>query len=130
MGFDTPQSRQSALPAELPRQLSWVGPNLTSHSAFDRFPPSLSPTAGGRGGGRGGQDGGEQGGQCAQTAAEDVRREGEGGERDERESREVAAGVGTAAGEGKGLYTPYSLADTLQHTLRNMLCTCTCFNER
>ena len=28
-------SRQSALPAELPRQLSWPGPNLTSHSAPD-----------------------------------------------------------------------------------------------
>ena len=28
-------SRQSALPAELPRQLSWPGPNLTSHSTPD-----------------------------------------------------------------------------------------------
>ena len=29
---DTLYSRQSALPAELPRQHSWLGPNLTSHS--------------------------------------------------------------------------------------------------
>ena len=28
---DTLYSRQSALPTELPRQLSWLGPNLTSH---------------------------------------------------------------------------------------------------
>ena len=28
-------SRQSALPTELPRQLSWLGPNLTSHSTPD-----------------------------------------------------------------------------------------------
>ena len=28
-------SRQSALPAELPRQHSWLGPNLTSHSTPD-----------------------------------------------------------------------------------------------
>ena len=29
---DTLYSRQSALPTELPRQLSWLSPNLTSHS--------------------------------------------------------------------------------------------------
>ena len=29
------ESRQSALPTELPRQLSWLGPNLTSHSKPD-----------------------------------------------------------------------------------------------
>ena len=28
-------TRQSALPTELPRQLSWLGPNLTSHSTPD-----------------------------------------------------------------------------------------------
>ena len=28
-------SRQSALPTELPRQLSWLGPNVTSHSTPD-----------------------------------------------------------------------------------------------
>ena len=32
---DTLYSRQSALPTELPRQLSWLGPNLTSHSTPD-----------------------------------------------------------------------------------------------
>ena len=32
---DTLHSRQSALPTELPRQLSWLGPNLTSHSTPD-----------------------------------------------------------------------------------------------
>ena len=32
---DTLYSRQSALPTELPRQLSWMGPNLTSHSTPD-----------------------------------------------------------------------------------------------
>ena len=32
---DTLYSRQSALPTELPRQLSWLGPNLTSHSTHD-----------------------------------------------------------------------------------------------
>ena len=31
----TLHSRQSALPAELPRQLSWLDPNLTSHSTPD-----------------------------------------------------------------------------------------------
>ena len=31
----SPYSRQSALPTELPRQLSWLGPNLTSHSTPD-----------------------------------------------------------------------------------------------
>ena len=31
----TLDSRQSALPTELPRQLSWLGPNLTSHSTPD-----------------------------------------------------------------------------------------------
>ena len=31
LGWDS-NSRQSALPTELPRQLSWLGPNLTSHS--------------------------------------------------------------------------------------------------
>ena len=29
------RGRQSALPIELPRQLSWLGPNLTSHSTPD-----------------------------------------------------------------------------------------------
>ena len=32
---DTLYSRQSTLPTELPRQLSWLGPNLTSHSTPD-----------------------------------------------------------------------------------------------
>ena len=32
---DTPHSRQGALPAELPRQLSWLGLNFTSQSAPD-----------------------------------------------------------------------------------------------
>ena len=32
---DTLYSRQSALPTELPRQLSWLDPNLTSHSTPD-----------------------------------------------------------------------------------------------
>ena len=32
---DTLYSRQSALPTELPRQLSWLGSNLTSHSTPD-----------------------------------------------------------------------------------------------
>ena len=32
---DTLYSRQSALPTELPRQFSWLGPNLTSHSTPD-----------------------------------------------------------------------------------------------
>ena len=30
-------SRQSALPTELPRQLSWLGPNLTFHSTPDEL---------------------------------------------------------------------------------------------
>ena len=34
---DTLYSRQSALPTELPRQLSWLGPNLTSHSTPDMY---------------------------------------------------------------------------------------------
>ena len=36
-------SRQSALPTELPMQLSWLGPNLTSHSTPDEHEhvPSL-----------------------------------------------------------------------------------------
>ena len=33
--YDTLYSRQSALPTELPRQLSWLGQNLTSHSTPD-----------------------------------------------------------------------------------------------
>ena len=33
--LDTLYSRQSALPTELPRQLSWLGANLTSHSTPD-----------------------------------------------------------------------------------------------
>ena len=32
---DTLYSRQTALPTELPRQLSWLGPNLTSHNTPD-----------------------------------------------------------------------------------------------
>ena len=32
----TLHSRQSALPTELPRQLSWLGPNLASHSTPDK----------------------------------------------------------------------------------------------
>ena len=37
LGWDSNprHSRQSALPTELPRQLSWLGPNLTSHSTPD-----------------------------------------------------------------------------------------------
>ena len=35
LNHDTLYSRQSALPAELPRQLSWLGPNLTSHCTPD-----------------------------------------------------------------------------------------------
>ena len=38
MGLEptTLYSRQSALPTQLPRQISWLGPNLTSHSTPDK----------------------------------------------------------------------------------------------